>query len=207
MRDSIKEARQAYDERMAAQGWITLDAFADMLPIGFSRSTLLERIKNLRMRKTKVFDYPEINQWGKVFISKEDAEAYADRIRREGDMRKSGEYIPLQKAVAMFKDVAEESTIIGWLNKCEKGGRDLYLRKEVENMARKELKIWKDAGLKRSECVGIDYILANSRRKRYQIMILIKTGVWNFRGVKYLNRWYYLKTDVDRVISRRLLHK
>lgn len=82
-----------------------------------------------------------------------------------------------------------------------KGGRDLYLREDVERMAQAELKIWEDAGLRRSECVRISYIIAKSGRSKIQVWHLIKSGVWAFKGVKYHGLWYYLKTDVDRVLG------
>lgn len=201
MTDTVKEALKAYDERMEAQGWITMGAFMDMMPIGYSRDTLKNMAQSCKVRQIKVMDYPEINGWGKIFISKEDAEHFADRIWRESEMRKSGDYIPLWEAVAMFKGVAEDGWVKVLLKKGAKGGRDLYLREDVERMAQAELKIWEDAGLRRSECVRISYIIAKSGRSKIQVRYLIKSGVWAFKGVKYHGLWYYLKTDVDRVLG------
>lgn len=198
MIDTVKEARKAYDERMEAQGWITMGAFVDMMPIGFSRETWKTMLERCNVRRIKVMDYPEIHGWGKTFISKEDAEHFADRKWREREMRESGDYIPLRQAVAMFKGVVSED----WVErKCAKGGRDLYLREDVERMARAELKIWEDAGLKPSECVDMWYIISQTWRSETQVRQLIKGGVWTFKGVRYHNRWYYLKTDVDRVLG------
>jgi hypothetical protein len=203
MIDTVKEARKAYDERMEAQGWITMGAFVDMMPIGFSRDTLKTMLQRCKVRRIKVMDYPEMHGWGKIFISKEDAEHFADRIWREREKRESGDYIPLWQAVAMFKGVATEEWIKVLLKKSAKGGRDLYLREDVERMAQAELKIWEDAGLKRSECVRISYITSKSGRKESQVRHLIKCGVWAFKGVKYHSLWYYLKTDVDRVLGHK----
>lgn len=121
MTDTVKEALKAYDERMEAQGWITMGAFMDMMPIGYSRDTLKNMAQSCKVRRIKVMDYPEINGWGKIFISKEDAEHFADRIWREREMRKSGDYIPLWEAVAMFKDVAEDGWVKELLKKSAKG--------------------------------------------------------------------------------------